>query len=721
MPVDVRDPEKGTIYRVHNTNDPEVARRRVRTELQRQGRRIPGGASMAQRDAAGALSSFNSGFPFVDEASAVMRGVAEAAPTALDIAPPPERSNRNYGARVGEAFNRGFQMQRAFDRESRTDFLERRPNAANFATGSGMAAPIVMTMGGSTAPQVATANAPRGLSLFGQQTARAATTGAAAGTIYGAGNSDEDTLEGRLDSANEGAALGAAFGAATPAAVNTLRAGWRVTEPIRSGVARYLERIPTPHPNSVGAMGRPMRPPRPPRVPPQPPELSPATQRRLPALADRARMSADDVETAVGSARRDPQGQTLVDVFGDAGVRQLRPMAAAPGRTGSLAAETAGNRAQAAPDILTGALRRTLNVSETRGAALRRLQGEYERASAETYTPVLRQPLASEQQGRLDRILQSFADDPIFADAVKRAERIFARDRRLGLVSGDINASYPRYAHYLKMALDDTVTAAPMGSRGLQATEMRGVNEMRRRVIEALDQNIPGYREARARWGGLHEAEEALDEGAAFLKSDAEEVQARIAEMTPFQREHARIGLAHELQQRIGLAGNTSGNVNVANIQALRSPEMQRRLSAVFETPEQAAEFLGTARTQNQLMRNAAGWNGGSATQGNQAYEADGVAAARADVGGAAMRSPGHALNEIARKAGNALFDGAVERSNNQFGQDLLRRIDGPEARRFTEEVVRLLREQEAAAYRASQVSRLAATSGGAVSGKRRD
>jgi len=650
----------------------------------------------------------------------------EAAPIALDLAPPPERSNQNYAQRVSGAFRRGYQAQRAGDDAAAADYMTRRPLAANFAQGVGGALPIALTAGAAT-PEVMSANAgARGLPLFLNQTAKGAATGALYGEVYGIGTSD-GSLSDRLQAGNESAPLSAVFGAAAPSVVNTFRAAAAAARPLTSAVGRFVtnaaESIPVVDANSVGMMGRPLRrpPPRPPRPPIEPPALTPATQRRLPQLAERARMSADDVEQALGDAARTPQGQTLVDVFGDAGVRQLRPIVGAPGRTGSLATEVRDNRFQAAAERITASLRRNLGVAETRGAALRRLDGEYRKASAENYQPIWAQRMEPQQRANLEQALSRYRDDPIFQRAVRDAEQIFARDARNGLVAGAIDENFARYAHYLKMGLDDAaqISANPTTS-GIGSTQLRGVRDMRRQLIAAIDENIPGYSAARARWGGLREAEEALDEGAQFLRMDSEEVAARMGEMTTFQREHARIGLAHEIQQRIGLAGNTTGNVNVANIQALRSPEMQRRLMAAFETPEQAADFLGTTRTQNQLMRNASAWTGGSPTQGNLAYEADGVAAAMAEIGGEALRSPGHALNAAGRKVANVLFDGAVERSNNQYGQDLLRRVDDPSAQNFTREVVRLLRERESAAYRASQTAQLGARTAGAAGGRRR-
>lgn len=650
------------------------------------------------------LQAVNRGIPFAQDVSAAVNGLAEAL--------------------QGRDFGEGVQAGRDYNQRLHEDFEARRPYASRFLEGSGNALPLALS-GGQSATAQATQSTLRGFPLWAQQTVHAGTTGAGVGAIYGgntadAGNSGD--LNERIDRANEGAGWGAALGAVTPTAVNSAREIWdNAVRPAWEAAANTARRIPVPEPNSVGAMGRPMRPPPPNATGPTDP-VQPATRRRITTLADRARTNADTVEQYVGDARRNPQGQRMVDAFGDAGVRQLRPIAQAPGRTGQLAADAADQRFQEAPDLLVASLRRNLNVAETRSAAIRRLEREYQAASAENYNPLFERQLTAQQRGNIDGVLQRYRADPVLRDAMERAERIFTRDQAAGIVTGTIDANFARYAHYLKMGLDDAVTAGlrRADGSGAGATELRGIREMRRQILGTIDDNIPGYQQARSRWSTIAEAEEALDEGAQFLRMDAEEVVTRMQEMTAFQREHARIGLAHELQQRIGLAGNTEGRNNVANIQALRAPEMRRRLAAVFETPEQAADFLGTASTQNRLMRNAQAWNGGSQTQGNQAYEADSSVAAMADiVGNAATGRFGQAVNSTARRVGNAVTGNAIEHSNNQFGADLLRRIDARESQAFTDEVIRILREREAGIYMANQASQNVATGGAATTGQR--
>lgn len=696
-----------------------------------------GQSAPALEEIHGGLASFNRGVPFMTEAGAVLRGGLNVVGSLANDAP--ERPS------IGNAFQQGYQRQMATSRAASDDFRARRPNAAAFTEGSGGALPAaaaILATGGAATPQVIAAQtASRGLPLFAQQTAKASAVGAGYGFVYGAGAGDAPYLspEARLDRANEGAYWGAALGAATPTAVNAVRGVSGLIAPAWRALGRVLPRYPASADSGAGMAGRQVfsggsRPPPPPPPRSAPSPLSPATQRRLPALADRARLTADELERAFADARARPGGQTLVDPFGDAGVRQLRPIVQSPGQTGDLAAETARQRFQAAPEIVLNSLRRNLAVSETRRQATSRLENEYAAASAENYNPLWTQPPTPRQLALYQERIAPLLDDPIVQDAEIRAQRIFARDRRLGLATGTFEENLARRLHYMKMAIDDAVSSATsrLNPSGAQATEARGINELRRQFVDAIDPPtgsmgpqprpynaddaiIPGYSAARRRWGGLSEAEEALDEGAQFLRMSADEVAGRVGEMSPFQLEHARIGIAHALTQSVGMAGSTVGNINIANIQAFRAPEMQRRIRAVFDTPEQAANFFDTTGAQNRLMRNAGAWGTGSQTQGNLAYEADGVMATAAEAAGHALGGNfGGAANALGRKIGNVILDGSVERSNNQFGADLLRRIDDPGSREFTSEVIRLLRAREAARSGASQASQAAATAAGA-------
>ena len=670
----------------------------------------------------GGMESFNRGLPFSRDIGGVTVGALRGGQEALRQI---QTGDGNPFA-IEAAARQGYEQQTQRAQDVQQQFAGDNPMAASLLEGTGIAASVAPTLmtGGATLPAQAQTQAP---GLFGRM-ARGASTGSLYGYAYGAGGADQagNSIMERMQAGNEGGAMGAAFGAAIPPALSVANQAYqRLGRPAweaATGAARRF--LPTVDPNAVGAMGGNLRPPRPRARPPGPqrPQIPGAVVNYVERNARRERLTPDQLEAEFARARRNPQGQVLNDVLGDNGVRQLRPIVQSPGESSRRAAETLANRNAAQGDILINSLRRNLRVGESRQAALRRLSKDYERVSADNYRPVFEQRMAPEQRAALEREIEIFGSDPIFHDAMRRAEGMFTRQRRLGIVEGDIGDNFARYMHYIKMGLDDAVAAAPVGSRGLQASEMRDVFAMRARIVRAIDENVPGYREARAQWGSIRSAEEALDEGAKFLSTPSAEVRARIAEMTPFEIEHARIGMADAISQAVGLRGSVESAVNVANSPMFRSPEMRQRIAALFETPEQAADFFdNTVSSQHRLMRNAIGWNGGSSSYANFAHGDDNAGAAAAEgFMDVVTGNAGRAANRTARQVGNLVFNNAIERQNNIVGEAALRRIDDNEAKAFTDELVRILREREAARANQALITRTGAAGAGSQQRDRR-
>lgn len=664
------------------------------------------------REVGGAEANFNRDVPFINDIANTIAGGVNALPgLALEM------TGLTHGqhalVNVPRRFQEGALRQRGVMQGLAQDFDQRRPNAAAFMRGAGGAAPILATMG-ATGPEAVAAALPRGLLGWGRQTALGAATGATYGAVSGLGNDDADTLPQRLSNANQGMELGAALGAAAPTAANMMGAAVR---PAARVAASLWDRIPTPAAaeSSVGAFGRPMQASTP---PPQLPRLPGPAMAAIDADASRAQVTPDQLAQRFESARQNPQGEVLSDVLGGEAQARLRGVVNKPGETLPLAAEAARSRFQMAPDRILSELNRRLRVAETPEQAIESLNRQYEQVSAENYKPVFAQTLTPEQRAGIERAIAPYADDSVMTDAMRRAHSLFNRDRANGLVAGNIEDNFARYGHYVKMGLDAAIQKAPEGARGLSSTELRGVMQMQSRVVTALDQNIPGYAEARARWGGLREAEEALREGRDMLTRSASSIGARMNEMTPFAQYHARVAFANALEQRIGLRGSVNGNRNVA--EALGSPELQRRIAAMFETPEQAAAFLDTLNRQNMLMRNASTWVGGSQTASNLSHGEDTEGLISDTLAHVAGGRSGHAVAGVANAAKNFFTAGAAERSRNQIGEAYLTRIDAPEAKRFTDAVIVEMRRRDAARRTDALAAQGAAQFGGITAGQRR-
>jgi hypothetical protein len=252
----------------------------------------------------------------------------------------------------------------------------------------------------------------------------------------------------------------------------------------------------------------------------------------------------------------------------------------------------------------------------------------------------------------------------------------------------------------------------------------------------------PGYREITSRAGDFHAGRRAIESGQSWLRADEADVARELARMTPFERYHARVGLADAIRHES--RGTVDGDRNPVRA-ILRDPEAQSAIRAAFDTPQQAADFLssvtqtnstpysqavgsvaqgaddllGTIGTQNRLVRNAREWGAGSTTAGNLAYGEDEAFNAAVDTGAqVATGNPLGALRRGMQGAANALSLGHIERVNNVRGDNLLRRVDTQESTDFARAVVEELRRRDAVRSTASAASQAGSAAGGSQQGR---
>lgn len=680
--------------------DREIAELQAQLRNQNQPPQAPG----LMGEIEGAMSSFNRGIPFSSEITSAAAAIGAGL----------------QGRDMGEAFRN--QTQRT--QQASRDFRTRRPNVAALAEGTAMAAPIIAT-GGAAAPEMLAARAPGLLT----QAAQAGATGAAYGYAYGAGGQDQAgaPLRDRLQAGDEGAAIGATLGVAAPVVVAGAR---RVVEPAFRAARNAARRIPTPAPNTLGANGANLRAvPPPTNPPPRGPRIPREAINTVNRLRDRSGQSVDQLEQRFQRIQRNPQGEVLADAFDTPGVHTLRPIAQSPGRSGQRATETARNRIRNASQRITDALNRGLGVRETRAAALNRLEGSYRDLSANEYAPLWGRPMTSQQRAAFEQRVRPWFESSnpevrrVMRRAMTGAERQFNLDLANGRVAGSIDDHLGRYAHYVKMELGEQARFAAAAPGGASGNRIGSLRQLYRQFGDLLDDGtpnaiIPDYRRITARAGDYFSAREALDTGEQWLRMGAEEVAASRAAMTEFELYHARVGLADAI--RHATRGQVVGNRNVAN--ALDDPTLQEAVAAAFDDPAQAAQFLSTVNTQNELARNALAWGGGSPTWANATYGADEAAHGMAEMAGhAATGNVGGAVARGGRMALNAATLGHVERMNNVRGDALLTRIDaGDDARAFTQAVIAELRRLESMARNNARISRAGAAAAGAQQGRHR-
>jgi hypothetical protein len=656
---------------------------------------------------------------------------------------------------MGEQFSSGYRRESSRTRALRNQFIEDRPLAGNFTEGTGAAVPIVaatIASGGTATPQMLGSRVAQntlaqgaerayageavrraaieraGRGGLGGVTTRAFDAGGA-GALYGYGtgltNYEDDpnldqvgNLTNRFANANFSGGVGAVTGVAIPPAIAGIgalsRNAGNALAPAWEGAANMARRFTlVPADNTLGALGGNLGAGGRPRVPPPnrpPPMIPPEAIGTIERLANRSRMTPQQVGSELGQARRNPQGEVLVDIFREPGIQTFRSLTQGPGQTSQRARDIATQRILAASGRIDQAARQALIPDgRTRGQVMAGLEDDYRRLSVEAYQPLWRERWTPRQEALYQQRIVPFLRDPgPVGDMVRRAEReareTFALDVANGRVRGTFDENRARALHYLKMELGDVFEAEALRSSGARSTRDAARRSFYRTFADLIDppptENgqaveaiIPGYREITNLAGDYHAAQRALRAGGRWLTMAGDEVAAERAAMTQFERYHARVALADSI--RTAAQGTVDGARNPVTL-ALRRPSTQDAIRAAFDDPEQAAEFLSTLNRQRELADNALRWNSGSSSYSNAMHGADEMLNAGADAtASAATGNPGAAAGRLARWGINAATLGRIESRNNRVGEVLSRRVDDPESEAFAREVERLLMERQ--------------------------
>lgn len=595
--------------------------------------------------------------------------------------------------------------------------------------------------------------AGRGGRALGAQSLLGAGTGAAFGAAYGAGSANEND---RLQGALSGGAYGAALGAVGPAAFQLLGNAGRIayqnpvlrtaTGAAAGGGVGYFTGEPGDREQNalrgaafgagVGAFSRPaltaarqafanplgyanqtsmagvVPPPLGGSGGSAKPNVPKGVVSAVDRLLGRQRSDVESLARSIETARAEPMGRTLADLGGEQFLSKVDALAQLPGQTGPRAAALAEARVRDLPGQITGELQSRLGVSQSPTQALNSLADEYRLVSRELYEPLLRQPVAPQALARVEPILQRLPES-----VLNRANRVMDDLARIDGIEVSAMSGAQRL-HYLKMALDDAIQGMER-VEGLGAAQRAGLRRLKGEFLEAVEGDpargiepiIPGYREARMRWGGLKDAEEAIDLGRKALSQRPEEVREIMARMTPFERQHFQIAAADEMIRKVMRASGEVGHRNAAN--PLNSTELQNVVREIFDDAGEAEAFLRMLNERNQLARNATSWIGNSATARRAAQAGDQFLAAMADAGlTGASGNPGAAVSQAGRSALNALRGRFFEQQNDELGNALLRVVDEgtTEDRAFIRELMRELRKRERArASRAESAGRDAA------------
>jgi hypothetical protein len=507
--------------------------------------------------------------------------------------------------------------------------------------------------------------------------------GGVSGAIGGAGRADNTD---RLSGAASGAAAGTAFGAAAPvlgAAVGKVLGSTRMG-PTQVAKMAAAGDIPAQGPNPV--------------------DIS-ALDDFIRTMERSGRRTTDDLTTYLDEAAADPnRGRTWMDAFGQAGVKRMKALYKMPGQTADQAADQFGARAAGQRGRIEKALLGRAGMSSL--DAEKEVARLYDEVGDEFYRPVLNQNLSPRQMQAFEDQVMPLTRNHWFGKALEKGDELLANDILLGKQPATAGASLAHRLHYTKLAFDAKITQLKRSSdlNAAAGTELRQLIEIKNKFLKILDPHnpldplsspgggiLPGYSVARREFGGIVEADDAIENGRAIFRSGTfrtpEHLQEYVQKLSGFEKKFFLAGVEDELQRILSNA-NTAGRRNLA-AELLNDGRMDR-LKAVF--PDSVVRRIEqTLRAEDELFRTGSAARSGSDTATALGEFAEQVSAMQ---GSPPLTIPGlmaKAWDQTGGAINRAVNARAIEGRANELGRLLLTQIDDPnttpQMRAFLEQV----------------------------------
>ncbi len=191
---------------------------------------------------------------------------------------------------------------------------------------------------------------------------------------------------------------------------------------------------------------------------------------------------------------------------------------------------------------------------------------------------------------------------PSFRDGLKKAAKSAAeRNDDLTALGFDLDEAgevvltkVPSWQalDYIKRGMDDVVydTKNALTGAPKKTHETTDIQNTRRMLVARMDAINPHYAPARAAFAGPTAAAEAMEKGLKALNKNANDINATVDGMTPFQLEHYQLGLRSAMADMVASRSDTGDKV-----QALIGTRKKRASFArVFGGQAELDRFMGT-------------------------------------------------------------------------------------------------------------------------------
>lgn len=222
------------------------------------------------------------------------------------------------------------------------------------------------------------------------------------------------------------------------------------------------------------------------------------------------------------------------------------------------------------------------------------------------------------------RILKVLEDDT-FKKAFKEAQAISSKEARAAELRGEdpsrfkLNDIYDldkdgnmisvgkipdvRTLDYIKRGIDALIDKGYKGE-GMGKAEANALKDLRKAYIGVIDENVPEYAVARAKYAGDMEVLDALRMGRTDYLSPKmlpAEAKKLVDGMSDAERDALRAGVAQSLMTKVMDAPQ---QVNAAQ-RIIGAPATRKRLEALFQDPNEYKVFEAALQREAELFRNA--------------------------------------------------------------------------------------------------------------------
>ena len=171
-----------------------------------------------------------------------------------------------------------------------------------------------------------------------------------------------------------------------------------------------------------------------------------------------------------------------------------------------------------------------------------------------------------------------------------------------------------RTLDYIKRGIDATIDSGFRG-KGMSTAEASALRDLRKQFVNAIDENVPDYKFARKTYAGDLEILDALRMGKDEFKSlDHEQIKKMVDAMGSGEKDAFRTGVARSIYDTIMVPSN---NPNTAQ-RVIGSPDMQKKLSALFDKPAEFDLYKAALMRESQLFGESNKILGNSATARRQ-------------------------------------------------------------------------------------------------------